>query len=78
MVDLALSSMALAVFSRTQKHPAAATEASPRYYRLLRVAQERIAQLGISTLDEQKIDACLLAIFLMGRYEGTMHHSGDP
>ena len=73
MVDLALSSMALAVYSRTQQHPPAATEASLRYYRLLRVAQERIAQLAIPTLDERNIDACLLAVFLMGRYEGVTH-----
>lgn len=77
MVDLALSSMALAVFSRTQHHPAAATEASSRYYRLLRVVQERIAQMGVSTLHERNIDACLLAIFLMGRYEGVAHRPGD-
>ena len=73
MVDLALSSMALAVFSRTQRHPVAAAEASVRYDRLLRIAQERIAQVGISTLDEREIDACLLAIFLMGRYEAVIY-----
>jgi hypothetical protein len=77
MVDLALSSMALAVYSRTQQHPQAATESSSRYYRLLRVAQERIAQVGITTLDERNIDACLLAIFLMGRYEGARQRPGD-
>ena len=77
MVDLALSSMALAVYSRTQQHPPAATEASLRYHRLLRVAQERIAQVGISTLDERDIDACLLAIFLMSRYEGATYRPGD-
>jgi hypothetical protein len=77
MVDLALSSIALAVYSRTQQHPLAATEASSRYYRLLRVAQERIAQLGIPTLDERNIDACLLAFFLMGRFEGATHRPSD-
>lgn len=77
MVDLALSSMALAVYSRTQQHPPAAIEASSRYYRLLRVAQERIAQLAIPTLDERNIDACLLAVSLMGRYEGATHRPGD-
>jgi len=73
MVDLALSSMALAVFSRIQQHLPAATEASSRYSRLLRVAQERIAQVEISQCDERDIDACLLAVLLMGRYEGAMH-----
>ena len=77
MVDLALSSMALAVYSRTQQHPPAATEASSKYYRLLRVAQERIAQVGIPTLDERNIDACLLAVFLMGRYESATYRPGD-
>jgi hypothetical protein len=77
MVDLALSSTALAVYSRTQQHPSAATEASSRYYRLLRVAQERIAQLAIPTLDERNIDACLLAVSLMGRYEGAAHRPDD-
>jgi hypothetical protein len=79
MVDLALSSMALAVYSRTQQHPPAAAEAAAKYYRLLRVAQERTAQVGIRipTLDERNIDACLLAVFLMSRYEGTTHRPGD-
>ncbi|MCJ1250423.1 hypothetical protein MMC30_007651 [Trapelia coarctata] len=67
--------MALAVFS--QQHPPAATEASSRYCRLLRVAQERIAQVGIPTLDERDIDACLLVVLLMGRYEGATHRPGD-
>lgn len=77
VVDLALSSMALAVYSRIQQHPPAAIEASSRYYRLLRVAQERIAQLAIPTLGERDIDACLLAASLMGRYEGATLRPGD-
>ena len=78
MVDLALSSMALAVFSRTQRHPPAATEASSKYQSLLRLAQERIAQLRSSSLDGRDFDACLLTISLMGRYEGVIYHPGDP
>lgn len=77
MVDLALSSIALAVYSRTQQYPPATIEASSRYNRLLRVAQERIAQLGIPTLDERNIDACLLAVFLMGRFEGVIYRPSD-
>jgi hypothetical protein len=76
VVDLALSSMALAVYSRTQQHPPAATEASLRYYRLLQIAQEQIAQTQILAVSEPSIDACLLAAFLMGRYEGVTHHPG--
>ena len=77
MVDLALSSIALYYYSRAQQHPPAATEASSRYYRLLRVAQQRIAQVGIPTLDEQNIDACLLAVYLMGRFEGATYRPGN-
>lgn len=73
MVDLALSSMALAVFSRTQHYPPAATEASIRYSRLLRLVQERVAQLAGPTLDEHNVDACLLTVTLMGRFESTRH-----
>ena len=76
MVDLALSSMALAVYSRTQRHPPAATEASSRYCRLLQIAQERIAQIEILAVSESSIDACLLAVYLMGRYEGVTHYRG--
>lgn len=72
MVDLALSSIALAVFSQTQQYPPAAAEASLRYYRLLQVVQ-----VEISTLDERNTDACLLAVLLMGRYEGVTHRPGD-
>jgi hypothetical protein len=74
MVDLALSSMALAIFSRTQKNESAAKEASSRYHNLLQVVQKRIAQLARPALDERNIEACLLAVSLMGRYEGATHH----
>lgn len=75
MVDLAVSSLALAVFSQTQQNPKAAAEASARYNGLLRVVRQRVTQLGTSTLDERNIDACLLAISLMGRYEGTIYRT---
>ena len=77
MVDLAVSSVALAIFSRTQQHPPAAREAFLRYGRLLRVAQEEITRKGILTCDEQGIDECLLAVVLMGRYETTMHRPAN-
>lgn len=77
MVDLALSSMGLVVYARTQRNPLAAKEAASKYYRLLRVAQARIAQVGIPALDGRNIDACLLAIFLMGRYEGATHRLSE-
>ena len=71
MVDVALSCMALSVFSRIKRHPSAATEASTKYQRLLRIVQKRISQLDVSHLDEEDIDACLLSIYLMGRYEAA-------
>ena len=77
MVDLALSSMALAVYSRTQRYPAAAVEASSKYHRLLRITQGQIAQVGNTALDEGNIDAYLLAIFLMSRYESTVYDPND-
>lgn len=69
--DLAVSSMALAVFSRTQRYPPAATEASLKYHRLL-----RNMQVSITSLDGGSIDACLFAIFFMGRYEDAVHQPG--
>ncbi|KAL8809089.1 MAG: hypothetical protein Q9200_003725 [Gallowayella weberi] len=75
MVDLALSTIALAVYSRAQRHPPAATEASSTYHKLLRLSQSRFARMG-SKPDAQAMDACLLAIFLMGRYEGIIHRPG--
>ena len=77
MVDLALSVMALAVFARTQNHPPASVEASTRYHQLLRVARGRIAQVGSPILDVRDVDACLLTVLLMGRYEGVKYHSFD-
>ncbi|KIX93986.1 uncharacterized protein Z520_10323 [Fonsecaea multimorphosa CBS 102226] len=58
--------MALVVFSRTQRHPAAAAEACAQYAKLL-----RHAQLTLSSLVETNIDAALLAVFLMARYEDS-------
>lgn len=68
MLHLAVTSMALAVFSRTQQHPQAAIEASLAYHRLL-----QIAQATILSLDKGNVDACLLAIFFMSRYEEVVH-----
>jgi hypothetical protein len=77
MVDLALSCMALAVYSKCHKHPQAAEEAGPRYYRLLQVVQSRIARLATPPVSQDDIDACLMSVFFMGRFEGVMHQSGE-
>jgi len=71
LVDLALSAMALAVYSRTQQDPVAVAEACSTYDRLLPLLQERLT--NVSALQQQGIDSTLLCIFLMGRYEGVMH-----
>jgi hypothetical protein len=73
MVDLALSTMALAVYSRIKQYPAAATAALSIYHRLLQVVQARVAQLATSKLNKHDIDSCLLSVSLMGRYEGATH-----
>ena len=72
MVDLAISSMALAVYSRTQRYPPAATEALVKYQKLLQLTQSIIP-----CLNETNIDSCLLTIFLMSRYEGVVHTPGN-
>ena len=73
ILDLAVSSLALAVFSRVQQHAPAAIEASRNYDRLL-----QMLQVNILYLDAQNINACLLAIFHMSRYEEAIHKSGHP
>ncbi|KAI9714574.1 MAG: hypothetical protein M1812_006379 [Candelaria pacifica] len=73
MVDLAVSSMALAVYARTQHHPLAIKEAFSTYHQLLGVVQKRILNGETLKTDEKITDAFLLAILLMGRYEGVMH-----
>jgi hypothetical protein len=69
VLDLAVSSLALAVFSRTQHYPQAAIEASTTYHQLLQVTQT-----AINRVNPGNIDACLLAIFFMGRYEDAVLH----
>ena len=71
IIDLAITAMSLAVFSRTQKHPAAAVEAAAKYDRLLREAR-----VAIPELVQSDVDAALLATFLMGRYEDSVHLAG--
>jgi len=75
MVDLALSAMALAVFSRTQRHSQAAIQASANYDRVLKISQGILARLPTDErLAEQHIDACLLTALILIRYEDSMYH----
>lgn len=67
-LELAVSSLALAMFSRTQNYPSAALVASATYHRLLKVAQS-----AIHYLTPDNFDSCLLAVFFMGRYEDSVY-----
>ncbi|KAB8208417.1 hypothetical protein BDV34DRAFT_233304 [Aspergillus parasiticus] len=67
-LELAVSSLALAMFSRTQNYPSAALVASATYHRLLKVAQS-----AIHYLTPDNCDSCLLAVFFMGRYEDSVY-----
>jgi hypothetical protein len=67
-IKLAISSMALAIFSRVYRHPPAAAKACERYDMLLRSARS-----VMPALVQSDIDAALLAVFLMARYEDSMH-----
>ena len=77
MVDLALSSLALLVYARTQQYPPAARDAMLRYGSLLRLARDRVAQLNGCALDNRDVDACLIAIALMARFESSRLRPGD-
>lgn len=79
MVDLAISSLALAIFSRTnimistQHHDIAARDAVRGYSHLLRVACVKLTQEEIGRCDEEGYDEFLLVIVLMAWYETSMH-----
>lgn len=73
IIELSISSVALAVFSRTQQEPLAALEASARYQQLL-----RLQQTAIAFLDELDVDACLTAIFFMSRFEDVVYSPSYP
>lgn len=77
MVDLAISALALGIFSRTQKHSLAAREAFRMYGCLLRVVHEQITPLEIIGCNEEGFDESLLVIVLMAWYETTMHQPAD-
>lgn len=80
MVDKALTCVSMAVFARTRQAPIIAVDASVKYGRLLRMMQRKVQNMQslLSTSsengdDEESIDAYLLTMLLMGRYESTMH-----
>lgn len=77
MVDLAISCLALSVFSRTQRHPTAANHACVKYGRLLKIAQNDISQSRILKANDSDVDECLLTISLMAWYETVMHQPAN-
>lgn len=81
MVDTALACVSLAVFAQTQKYQEVAVDASVRYGRLLRMMQKKVKNFQVlsttSSDDEETVDAYLLTMLLMGRYESTMHNHSN-
>lgn len=67
MLENAISSLALAVFSQKQQYPPAAVEASVNYHQLLQVMRKTLPYL-----DNSSIDTCLVTTFLMSRYEDAI------
>ncbi|VUC20523.1 unnamed protein product [Clonostachys rosea] len=77
LVDLALSSVALAAYSRVQRSPPARKEAVRAYSQLLHVVQGRVMDAGSRAYAGPASDATLLTILLMATYECIMHNP-DP
>ena len=73
IVDLAISALALAIFSRTQRDPVAAEEAVTGYGRLLHVVQKQMTQAEIFAGDANPCDEFILTVVLMAWYETTVH-----
>ncbi|PVH99776.1 hypothetical protein DM02DRAFT_508544, partial [Periconia macrospinosa] len=71
-VDLALSSLALAVFARANIWRPAATEGCKTYIHLLQHMQSRILHMSGNSVDPEEIDAYLLAVYFMARYESIL------
>ncbi|KAI1608790.1 hypothetical protein EDD36DRAFT_93513 [Exophiala viscosa] len=75
MVNLALSSLALAVYFRTTHLPAAAVQASTLYDQLLPIARRlltKVQDVHQPSLDQTYIEGCLLTVMLMGQYDSTI------
>lgn len=68
ILELALASVALATFGRKQHHLPAAVLAAKNYQKVLQSTRQTL-----TTLDESNIDACLLTIYSMSRYEDTIY-----
>jgi hypothetical protein len=69
MVDSAVSSLALATYVLTRRNVTAEKLAWTKYAQALEILQTKIAPDALPRLTPQDIDACLLTVFLMSRYE---------
>ena len=67
MVDLGISVLSLAIFSRVHQDSTAALKAYNKYQELLNIVKR-----ATLNLDETNVDQTLLAIFTMCRYEDAM------
>ncbi|KAF2661870.1 hypothetical protein K491DRAFT_332870 [Lophiostoma macrostomum CBS 122681] len=72
IVDLSFSSLALSVFARSQKSTSAAVEASTSYAQLLREMQRHMLRVRRVDVDADEIDAYLLTVYFMARYESYL------
>lgn len=68
ILDLAIETVALAVFAYSKKYPPAALKASAKYQRLLPLLQRMLF-----SLDQDNIEVCLLAVVLMSMYEDATY-----
>lgn len=72
ILDDAVSSIALALFSRSKLYPHATTLAFDSYQKSLRTLQT-----ALSAPESIDIDACLLAVCLLARYENVVYTFGQ-
>ena len=72
ILDLAVSSMSMALFARTQQDLSAGVEASVNYQDLLRIAQRTTPSRR-----QGNLEACMLATFCMSRYESVVYKSDN-
>lgn len=73
ILDHAVSSVALAVYARAQQESPASTQACAAYHQLLRLQRN-----AITDLNKDSIDACLIAIFFMSRFEDVVNFTTYP
>jgi len=68
IVDLAMSTLAMALFSRTHGLPHAEVQAFGKYQQLL-----QLLRMTLPNLNPGNVEACLLSVLLMCLYEDAIH-----